>query len=151
MTTAVVIKNTAQRSVEETTVHEVIAGIVAQKEALGITNQQIADLAKISKSSVDRIMRNDDASNPSAQALFDIADAVGYKIGIQHEEDPSIQRIVDLYETHTRQTALQTASVQERQGKIIHRLLLVFVGVLLFMFIMLLIDMVSPARGWVRR
>lgn len=147
MTTAVVIKNTAQRSVEETTVHEVIAGIVAQKEALGITNQQIADLAKISKSSVDRIMRNDDASNPSAQALFDIADAVGYKIGKQTEEDPSIQRIVDLYETHARQTALQ----QERQGKIIHRLLLVFVGVLLFVFIMLLIDMVSPSRGWVRR
>ena len=102
MTTAVVIKNTAQRSVEETTVHEVIAGIVAQKEALGITNQQIADLAKISKSSVDRIMRNDDTSNPSAQALFDIADAVGYKIGMQHEEDPSIQRIVDLYEKHAR-------------------------------------------------
>lgn len=147
MTTAVVIKNTAQRSVEETTVHEVIAGIVAQKEALGITNQQIADLAKISKSSVDRIMRNDDTSNPSAQALFDIADAVGYKIGKQTEEDPSIQRIVDLYETHARQTALQ----QERQGKIIHRLLLVFVGVLLFVFIMLLIDMVSPSRGWVRR
>ena len=135
---------------EETTVHEVIAGIVAQKEALGITNQQIADLAKISKSSVDRIMRNDDASNPSAQALVDIADAVGYKIGKQTEEDPSIQRIVDLYETHARQTALQTASVQERQSKIIHRLLLVFVGVLLFLFIMLLIDMVSPTRGWVR-
>lgn len=136
---------------EETTVHEVIAGIVAQKEALGITNQQIADLSKISKSSVDRIMRNDDASNPSAQALFDIADAVGYKIGRPHEEDPSIQRIVDLYETHARQTALQTASVQERQGKLIHRLLLVLVGVLLFVFIMLLIDMVSPTRGWVRR
>lgn len=146
MTTAVVIKNTAQRSVEKTTVHEVIAGIVAQKEALGITNQQIADLAKISKSSVDRIMRNDDASNPSAQALFDIADAVGYKIGKQPEEDPSIQRIVDLYETHARQTALQ----QERQGKLIHRLLLSLVGVLLFLFIMLLIDMVSPTGGWVR-
>ena len=151
MNTAVVIKNTAQRSVEETTVHEVISGIVAQKEALGITNQQIADLSKISKSTVDRILRNDDASNPSAQALFDIADAVGYKIGKQREEDPSIQRIVDLYEKNARQTALQTASVQERQGKMIHRLLLVLVGVLLFVFVMLLIDMVSPARGWVRR
>lgn len=150
MTTAVVIKNTTQRSVEETTVHEVIAGIVAQKEALGITNQQIADLSKISKSSVDRIMRNDDASNPSAQALFDIADAVGYKIGKQHEEDPAIQRIVDLYESRIRQTELQTASVQERQGKLIHRLLLVLVGILIFVFVMLLIDMVSPTRGWVR-
>lgn len=147
MTTAVVIKNTAQRSVENTTVHEIVTGIIAQKDALNLTNQQIADLSNISKSTVDRVLRDDPDNNPTAQCLFDIADAVGYKIGKQAEEDPSIQRIVDLYETHARQTALQ----QERQGKIIHRLLLVFVGVLLFMFIMLLIDMVSPARGWVRR
>ena len=146
MTTAVVIKNTAQRSVENTTVHEIVTGIIAQKDALNLTNQQIADLSNISKSTVDRVLRDDPDNNPTAQCLFDIADAVGYKIGKQAEEDPSIQRIVDLYETHARQTALQ----QERQGKIIHRLLLVFVGVLLFMFIMLLIDMVSPARGWVR-
>ena len=91
-------------------------------------------------------MRDDPDNNPTAQCLFDIADAVGYKIGKQTEEDPSIQRIVDLYETHARQTALQ----QERQGKLIHRLLLALVGVLLFLFIMLLIDMVSPTGGWVR-
>ena len=150
MTTAVVIKNTAQRSVEKTTVHEIVTGIIAQKDALNLTNQQIADLSNISKSTVDRVLRDDPGNNPTAQCLFDIADAVGYKIGKQTEEDPSIQRIVDLYETHARQTALQTASVQERQGKMIHRLLLVLVGVLLFMFIMLLIDMVSPTGGWVR-
>ena len=146
MTTAVVIKNTAQRSVEKTTVHEIVTGIIAQKDALNLTNQQIADLSNISKSTVDRVLRDDPDNNPTAQCLFDIADAVGYKIGKQAEEDPSIQRIVDLYETHARQTALQ----QERQGKLIHRLLLSLVGVLLFLFIMLLIDMVSPTGGWVR-
>lgn len=135
---------------EKTTVHEIVAGIIAQKDALNLTNQQIADLSNISKSTVDRVLRDDPDNNPTAQCLFDIADAVGYKIGKQPEEDPSIQRIVDLYETHTRQTALQTASVQERQGKIIHRLLLVLVGILIFVFVMLLIDMVSPTRGWVR-
>lgn len=91
-------------------------------------------------------MRDDPDNNPTAQCLFDIADAVGYKIGKQAEEDPSIQRIVDLYEKHARQTVLQ----QERQGKLIHRLLLALVGVLLFLFIMLIIDMVSPTGGWVR-
>ena len=120
MTTAVCTENTAQRSVGDTTVHDIIAGIVAQKEALGLTNQQIADLSKMSKSSVDRIMRNDEGSNPSAQALFDIADAVGYKIGKQHDEDPAIQRIVDLYESRIRQTELQTIRTQDRQSKLIH-------------------------------
>ena len=131
---------------ENTTVHEIVAGIIAQKDALNLTNQQIADLSNISKSTVDRVLRDDPDNNPTAQCLFDIADAVGYKIGKQTEEDPSIQRIVDLYETHARQTALQ----QERQGKLIHRLLLSLVGVLLFLFIMLLIDMVIPTGGWVR-
>ena len=131
---------------EKTTVHEIVTGIIAQKDALNLTNQQIADLSNISKSTVDRVLRDDPDNNPTAQCLFDIADAVGYKIGKQAEEDPSIQRIVDLYETHARQTALQ----QERQGKLIHRLLLSLVGVLLFLFIMLLIDMVSPTGGWVR-
>jgi transcriptional regulator with XRE-family HTH domain len=146
MTTAVVIKNTTQRGVKKTTVHEIVTGILAQKDVLNLTNQQIADLSNISKSTVDRVLRDDPDNNPTAQCLFDIADAVGYKIGKQTEEDPSIQRIVDLYETHARQTALQ----QERQGKLIHRLLLALVGVLLFLFIMLLIDMVSPTGGWVR-
>lgn len=150
MTTVVVIKNPAQRGVEKTTVHEIVTGIIAQKDALNLTNQQIADLSNISKSTVDRVLRDDPDNNPTAQCLFDIADAVGYKIGKQPEEDPSIQRIVDLYETHNRQTALQTASVQERQGKMIHRLLLVLVGILAFVFVMLLIDMISPNSGWVR-
>ena len=150
MTIAVAIKNTAQRRVEKTTVHELVTGIIAQNDALNLTNQQIADLSNISKSTVDRVLRDDPDNNPTAQCLFDIADAVGYKIGKQTEEDPSIQRIVDLYETHIRQTALQTASVQKRQAKIIHRLLLVLVGMLLFLFIMLMIDMISPTGGWVR-
>lgn len=146
MTTAVVIKNTAQRGVKKTTVHEIVTGIIAQKDVLNLTNQQIADLSNISKSTVDRVLRDDPDNNPTAQCLFDIADAVGYKIGKQTEEDPSIQRIVDIYETHARKTALQ----QERQGKLINRLLLALVGVLLFMFIMLIIDMISPTGGWVR-
>ena len=87
---------------EKTTVHEIVTGIIAQKDALNLTNQQIADLSNISKSTVDRVLRDDPDNNPTAQCLFDIADAVGYKIGKQPEEDPSIQRIVDLYETHAR-------------------------------------------------
>lgn len=131
---------------KKTTVHEIVTGIIAQKDVLNLTNQQIADLSNISKSTVDRVLRDDPDSNPTAQCLFDIADAVGYKIGKLAEEDPSIQRIVDLYETHARQTALQ----QARQGKLIHRLLLALVGVLIFLFIMLIIDMISPTGGWVR-
>lgn len=52
---------------------EVISGIIAQKNSLGMTNQQIADTAKVSKATVDRLLRGDPAAGPSAQTLFDIA------------------------------------------------------------------------------
>ena len=41
------------------TLDEVIIGIIAQKNECGMTNQQIADAAKVSKTTVDRMLRND--------------------------------------------------------------------------------------------
>lgn len=135
----------------KTTVQEIIVGIVAQKEALDITNQQIADLSKMSKSTVDRVLRNDAGSNPSAQALFDIADAVGYKIWEAPPEDPAIQRVIDLYEARIRQTELQSVRTQDRQNRWL-RGVAIFTGiVVLFVLIMLFYDMANPNVGWARR
>ncbi len=135
----------------KTTVQEIIVGIIAQKEALDITNQQIADLSKMSKSTVDRVLRNDAGINPSAQALFDIADAVGYKIGEAPPEDPAIQRVINLYEARIRQTELQSVRTQDRQNRWL-RGVAIFTGiVVLLVFIMLFYDMANPNVGWVRR
>lgn len=64
-----------------TTVQDIIFGIITQKEATGMTNQQIADSAKVSKTTVDRLLRNDPGTSPNAQTLIDVANAVGYQIG----------------------------------------------------------------------
>lgn len=66
---------------------EVISGIIAQKNSLGMTNQQIADTAKVSKATVDRLLRGDPAAGPSAQTLFDIAAAVGCRCDISPPPD----------------------------------------------------------------
>ena len=70
MTTAVVIKNTAQKGVIKAKVQDVIFGIVAQKSATGMTNQQIADAANVSKTTVDRMLRNDPVYKPSGANAF---------------------------------------------------------------------------------
>ena len=58
-------------------VNEVVSGIIAQKNSLGMTNQQIADAAKVSRTTVDRMLRIETAGCTSAQTLFDVAAAVG--------------------------------------------------------------------------
>lgn len=77
----------AQKERDFMSIPEVISSIIAQKNSLGMTNQQIADTAKVSKATVDRLLRGDPAAGPSAQTLFDIAAAVGCRCDIAPPPD----------------------------------------------------------------
>ena len=133
----------------KTKVHDIVSGIIAQKEAKGLTSQQIADLSGVSKSTIDRLLRNDPTASTNAQTLFDVADAVGYRIG-GVEEDPAIQRIVTIYEARIRQTELDT----HRTAKHLKTWNCIFATLCLILFafiiIVLLIDVTHPNIGWIR-
>lgn len=133
----------------KTTVKEIISGIIAKRDAQGLTAQQIADLSGVSKSTVDRLLRNEEGTGISAQNLFDVANAVGYKIGAP-EEDPAIQRIVDMYEARIRQTEIQHNLSQERQNRWMRWIAIFAAVVVLFVLAMLFFDMANPNVGWVR-
>ena len=102
-----------------TTVQDIIFGIIAQKEATGMTNQQIADSAKVSKTTVDRLLRNDPGTSPNAQTLIDVANAVGYQIG---GAEPHSE-VREIYEEQIKQ--------------------------IVFVIAMLLFDMTHPDTGWI--
>ena len=133
----------------KTKVQDIVSGIIAQKEAKGLTSQQIADLSGVSKSTIDRLLRNDPIASTNAQTLFDVADAVGYRIG-GVEEDPEIQRIVTIYEGRIRQTGLDT----RRSVKYLKVWNCIFATLCLILFafiiVMLLIDVAHPNIGWIR-
>ena len=133
----------------KTTVKDIISGIIAQKDARGLTAQQIADLSGVSKSTVDRLLRNEEGTGISAQNLFDIANAVGYKVGASGE-DPSIQRIVDMYEARIRQTEIQHSSSQKRQSRWMLGIAVFAAVIVIFVLSMLFYDLANPSIGWVR-
>lgn len=124
-------------------------GIIAQKDAKGLTSQQLADLSGVSKSTIDRLLRNDQPGSINAQTLFDVADAVGYCIG-GVEEDPAIRRIITVYDARIRQTELDT----HRSVKYLKRWNCIFAALCLILFsliiIVLLIDVMNPNVGWIR-
>lgn len=133
----------------KTTVQEIVSGIIAKKKDSGMAAQQIAELSGVSKSTIDRLLRNETGIGISAQILFDVASAVGYKIGAP-EEDPAIQRIVDMYESRIRQTEIQHSSSQKRQSRWMLGIAVFSAVIVIFVLSMLFYDLANPSIGWVR-
>ena len=133
----------------KTTVQEIVSGIIAKKKESGMAAQQIAELSGVSKSTIDRLLRNKTGIGISAQILFDVASAVGYKIGAP-EEDPAIQRIVDMYESRIRQTEIQHSSSQKRQSRWMLGIAAFSAVIVIFVLSMLFYDLANPSIGWVR-
>lgn len=152
MTTAVVIKNTAQKGVIKTKVQDIIFGIVAQKSATGMTNQQIADAANVSKTTVDRMLRNDPCTSPAAQTLFDVADAVGCQIwdGKPGDEHAECREQVELLKAHHAEVVAhynRALAVRTRWLRFTVVLSLVLFAVIIAV---LMLDVSRPGIGWFR-
>ena len=128
-----------------TTVQDIIFGIITQKEATGMTNQQIADSAKVSKTTVDRLLRNDPGTSPNAQTLIDVANAVGYQIG-GTEPHSEVQEI---YEEQIKQTEAHYNRMLTLQNRWLRFAVLLCLILLVFVIAMLLFDVTHPDTGWI--
>lgn len=149
---------------------DIIEGIIAKKEALGMTAQQLADSSGVPKSTVDRILRGD-TPNPSMQTILDLAGSVGYDLFNSQaptltqapvDASPYLQHIIAMYE---RQIADKEASharemaKHERQHNLMTaeknrwiKILAIIVGILgAGVVAILLIDILNPTVGWIRR
>lgn len=152
MTTAVVIKNTAQKGVIKAKVQDIIFGIVAQKSATGMTNQQIADAANVSKATVDRMLRNDPCTSPTAQTLFDVADAVGCRFGDGKpgDEHAECREQIELLKAHHAEVVAhynRALVVRTRWLRFAVVLSLVLFAVIIAV---LMLDVLRPDIGWFR-
>ena len=145
MRRTVAIKNAAQKGVFVTTVQDIIFGIITQKEATGMTNQQIADSAKVSKTTVDRLLRNDPGTSPNAQTLIDIANAVGYQIG---GTEPHSE-VREIYEEQIKQTEAHYNRMLTLQNRWLRFAVILCLILLVFVIAMLLFDLTHPDTGWI--
>lgn len=128
-----------------TTVQDIIFGIITQKEATGMTNQQIADSAKVSKTTVDRLLRNDPGTSPNAQTLIDVANAVGYQIG---GTEPHSE-VREIYEEQIKQTEAHYNRMLTLQNRWLRFAVLLCLILLVFVIAMLLFDVTQPDTGWI--
>lgn len=147
-----------KKEVDILEVLNIIDGINARKNALQMTNQQIADASGVPKSTVDRVLRKD-TENPTMKVILDIAAAVGYEFGIpaavqtpdDGQNNPYIRHIISMYEAQLAAQERQYNLVTAEKNRWIKSLAII-VGILgIGVVTILLIDILNPSVGWIQR
>lgn len=148
------------------TVKEIINGLIAQKQKIGLTNQQWSDASGVPCSTIKRIVSGE-TPNPTMQTLLDLASAVGYDFSTrdgpavkgQDTEtlDPMVRHLIHVYDGQARaneerikrNTAHFHMLLAEKNRWLIFSLTLniilvaVIIGVLAW-------DVTHPDIGWIR-
>lgn len=136
----------------------IIDGINARKNAMNMTNQQVADESGVPKSTVDRVLRKD-TENPSVQVVLAIADAVGYEFGIPAAaqapevvmENPHFRHIVTMYEKQIADMRRDHNRERTEKNRWI-KILALIIGIMgAGIITILLIDILNPTVGWFQR
>lgn len=149
------------------TVTDIVDGIIQKKNAIGMTNQQLADASGVPKATIDRILRHD-TPNPTMQTVLDLAAAVGYSFSnhqapiapIPEENkirDPMTLHMIDYYERRgvayeeriKRITAHFNMLLAEKNRWIKFSLILNII-LIVFLVTILIVDILHPDIGWVR-
>ena len=149
------------------TVADIVDGIIARKNTIGMTNQQLADASSVPKTTIDRILRKETA-NPSMQTVLDLAAAVGYTFSNHPEQlpatpqeigisDPMVKHLITVYENRglayeeriKRNTAHFNMLLAEKNRWLKFSMIL---NIILVAFICasLILDATLPDIGWIR-
>lgn len=149
------------------TVADIVDGIIARKNTIGMTNQQLSDASGVPKTTIDRILRRETA-NPTMQTVLDLAAAVGYSFSNHPEQlpaapqeigitDPMIKHLISVYENRCtayeerikRNTSHFNMLLAEKNRWIKFSLIL---NIILVVFIcgILLYDITHLDRGWIQ-
>ena len=136
-------------------VFSIIDGINAKKNAIGMTNQQIADESKVPKSTVDRVLGKR-TENPTMQVILDIAGAVGYDLvtpaKVQNleagQDNPYVRHIISMYECQIAGLERQYNRVTAEKDRWIWTLAAIIGLMGTGIIAILLIDLTNPNVGW---
>lgn len=144
------------------TLDSIIDGIIARKEDLSATNQQIADASNVSLSTVNRILRKQEGYIPNIQTLLDIATAVGYDFAPAEQkpvetDDAVLNHIIQVYENRCsdleRESRLKTVQynmIVAEKTKWIKFLTVLSLVLVAGIILVLLYDVTHPNIGWIQ-
>lgn len=129
-----------------------IREIAARKNETGMSSQQIADAANVSKATVVRMLRGEDGTGPTAQTLFDVADAVGCRFGNGKpgDEHAECREQIELMRAHHAEMVAhynRALAVKTRWLRFAVVLSLILIAVVIAV---LMLDVSRPGVGWFR-
>lgn len=148
-------KGTFQKEDDDMDVSDIISGITAKKEAMGLTNQQLSDASGVPKSTVDRILRGD-TPNPTLQSVLDMAVAVGYTFGEPLEApesrclDETSKYIIRMYDDRIARLRAHYNMLIAEKNRWITWLFFLSLALVLLIVGILIVDAIIPNVGWVR-
>lgn len=149
------------------TASDIIDGIIARKNTIGMTNQQLSDASGVPKTTIDRILRKETA-NPSMQTILDLAAAVGYSFSNHPEQlpatpqeiginDPMVQHLINVYENRGRnyeerikRTTSHFNMLLAEKNRWLKFSLTMNVILIVFICFIVILDATMPDVGWIR-
>lgn len=149
------------------TVTDIVDGIILQKNAIGMTNQQLSDASGVPKTTIDRILRHD-TPNPTMQTVLDLAAAVGFSFS-NHPEQPSpvpedskvkdpmtlhmisyYERQAVAYEERIKRVTSHFNMLLAEKNRWIRFSLALNIILIVFLVGVLILDLLIPGIGWMK-
>lgn len=149
------------------TVTDIVDGIILQKNAIGMTNQQLSDASGVPKTTIDRILRHD-TPNPTMQTVLDLAAAVGFSFS-NHPEQPSpvpedskvkdpmtlhmisyYERQAVAYEERIKRVTSHFNMLLAEKNRWIRFSMALNIILIVFLVGVLILDLLIPGIGWMK-
>ena len=149
------------------TVTDFVDGIILQKNAIGMTNQQLSDASGVPKTTIDRILRHD-TPNPTMQTVLDLAAAVGFSFS-NHPEQPSpvpedskvkdpmtlhmisyYERQAVAYEERIKRVTSHFNMLLAEKNRWIRFSMALNIILIVFLVGVLILDLLIPGIGWMK-
>lgn len=136
--------------------NERIDAIMQERQKQGLSIQQLADMCQLSASTVSRTLSG--KTDPSEYTIHAMEEALGITdeqtgepIDAHIENDPILQRYLNMQETRILRLRAHYNMLIAEKNRWIMMLFLLSLSLVIIIIAILVIDVINPNAGWVRR
>lgn len=135
--------------------NERIEAIILEKQNQGLSVQQLADMSRLSSSTVSRTLS--EKTEPTDFTLRSMEEALGitnkqtgYPIEPIIENNPILQRYLNMQETRILRLRAHYNMLIAEKNRWINMLFILSLCLVIIIIVLLIVDVMRPDAGWVR-
>lgn len=136
--------------------NERIKAIIRAKEAQGLTDSQLADMCRLSCSTVSRTFS--EKTEPTEYTINAMEEALGITdipngepIQEHIADDPILQRYLNMQEIRINRLRAHYNMLLAGKDRWIRNLFVLSITLVIIICLILIMDLLNPAMGWVRQ